>query len=80
MAAGLPVVAPAVDRIPQLVADKHEGLLYDPASPGALANTLEALTEPERRRALGLAARERAVREYSWTAHCAGLDRAMRSL
>ena len=37
MAAGLPVVAPAVDRIPSLVAHGREGLLYDPAQPGALA-------------------------------------------
>ena len=34
MAAGLPVVAPAVDRIPSLVAHEREGLLYNPAAPG----------------------------------------------
>ena len=40
MAAGLPVVAPAVDRIPSLVADGREGALYDPTQarrPGARA-------------------------------------------
>jgi len=37
MAAGLPVVAPAVDRIPSLVADAREGILYDPADPAAPA-------------------------------------------
>ena len=37
MAAGLPVVAPAIDRIPSLVGHDREGLLYDPAQPGALA-------------------------------------------
>jgi len=79
MAAGLPVVAPAVDRIPQLVGNNQEGLLYDPASHDALAGVLEALSDSERRRTLGLAARERAVREYSWTAHCEALDRAMKN-
>jgi glycosyltransferase involved in cell wall biosynthesis len=80
MAAGLPVVAPAVDRIPQLVADRLEGLLYDPSRPGALAAALEALSDPEGRRPLGVAARDRAVREYSWAAHCAALDQAMGSM
>jgi glycosyltransferase involved in cell wall biosynthesis len=89
MAAGLPVVAPAADRIPSLVADRKEGLLYDPgalaskpgalASPaGALASTLEQLTDAPLRARLGAAARDRAVREYSWSAHCRALDAAMR--
>jgi glycosyltransferase involved in cell wall biosynthesis len=77
MAAGLPVVAPSVDRIPALVQHEREGLLYDPASPGALAATLERLTDPALRRSLGQAARERAVREYSWKAHCAALVAAI---
>ncbi len=70
MAAGLPVVAPAVDRIPQLVGHEREGLLYDPRVAGSLAHALERLSDPATRRQLGAAARERAVREYSWSAHC----------
>jgi glycosyltransferase involved in cell wall biosynthesis len=77
MAAGLPVVAPSVDRIPALVQHEREGLLYDPAKPGALAATLECLTDPALRRSLGGAARARAVREYSWKAHCAALVAAI---
>jgi glycosyltransferase involved in cell wall biosynthesis len=80
MAAGLPVVAPAVDRIPSLVADGREGLLYDPANPGALAKALETLSDPTLRRPLGRAARERAVQEYSWKAHCVALDNAIKRL
>jgi glycosyltransferase involved in cell wall biosynthesis len=80
MAAGLPVVAPAVDRIPTLVASGREGLLYDPTQPGTLAKALESLTDPSLRRTLGRAARERAVREYSWKAHCVALDSAIKSL
>ena len=77
MAAGLPVVAPAVDRLPSLVAHEREGLLYDPAMRGALADTLVALADPAVRRRLGSAARERAVREYSWAAHCRALEAAI---
>jgi starch synthase len=80
MATGLPVVAPAVDRIPSLVEHGREGLLYDPAVSGALASSIERLTDPEIRRRLGSAARERAVREYSWRAHCEALDSAIRTL
>jgi glycosyltransferase involved in cell wall biosynthesis len=78
MAAGLPVVAPAVDRIPSLVAHGREGLLYDPGVRDGLADALLTLTDPALRRRLGAAARERAVRDYSWTAHCAALDAAIR--
>ena len=80
MAAGLPVVAPAVDRIPTLVAHEREGLLYDPAQRGSLAAALERLMDPALRRQLGAAGRERAVREYSWKAHCAAIVRAIETL
>jgi len=80
MAAGLPVVAPSVDRLPALVEHGREGLLYDPAAAGALASVLERLTDPPLRRSLGCAARERAVREYSWKAHCHALDAVMKAL
>jgi glycosyltransferase involved in cell wall biosynthesis len=80
MASGLPVVAPAIDRIPSLVANGREGLLYDTATSGALATVLERLTDPALRRTLGVAARERAVREYSWRAHCAALMAAVDAL
>lgn len=77
MAAGLPVVAPIASRIPGLVEHRLEGLLYDPAFPHALAAALEALTDANLRTQLGQAARARAVRDYSWSAHCAALDGAI---
>jgi glycosyltransferase involved in cell wall biosynthesis len=78
MAAGLPVVAPGVARIPRLVGDRREGLLYDPADGNALAAALEKLAADAQLRArLGAAARERALREYSWEAHCRALDERM---
>jgi len=77
MAAGLPVVAPAVDRIPRLVAHEREGLLYDPGRPDALADALLRLTDPALRASLGAAARDRAVRSYGWDAHCRALAAAI---
>jgi glycosyltransferase involved in cell wall biosynthesis len=77
MAAGLPVVAPAVDRIPSLVADGREGVLYDQAHAEGLADALMKLTDVGLRATLGAAARERALRDYSWAAHCRALESAI---
>jgi len=77
MAAGLPVVAPAVDRIPNLVADGREGVLYDQRNPEALPAALERISDPRLRASLGATARERAVRDYSWSAHCCALEAAI---
>jgi glycosyltransferase involved in cell wall biosynthesis len=77
MASGLPVVAPAIDRIPRLVSHEREGILYDAAAPGALADSLERLGEPSVRRRMSAAARERAVRDYSWSVHCQALVAAI---
>lgn len=80
MSTGLPVVAPALDRIPSLVGHDREGLLYDSAIPSGLPHALDALTNRTLRERLGRGARARAVREYSWAAHCRALDEAMRKL
>jgi glycosyltransferase involved in cell wall biosynthesis len=87
MASGLPVVAPALDRIPLLVEDGREGLLYDPrrspsgeggqAHAESLADALVKLKDVGVRARLGAAARERAVRDYSWAAHCRALETAI---
>ena len=77
MASGLPVVAPAIDRISTLVGHNGEGLLYDTAMRSGLTHAFDALTDVHLRRRLGRAARERAVRDYSWTAHCRTLEQAM---
>ena len=80
MASGLPVVAPALPRLQALVGHDVEGVLYEPATPAALADALASLRDPERRHRLGVAARARAEREFSWQAHCAKLDVAFRRL
>ena len=64
MAAGLPVVASDVGGVPELVGDA--GVLVPPHDEEALANAIAGLlADPERRRALGAAARERVQREFS---------------
>ena len=68
------VVAPAVDRIPSLVADGREGAPLRPDAARRPGRALETLADPAVRRPLGRAARERAVRDYSWKAHCEALD------
>ncbi len=79
MAAGLPVVAPSVDRIPSLVADGQEGVLYSGHNHAeALADALVKLNDMSLRKKLAAAARERAVRDYSWAAHCEALEVAIR--
>jgi glycosyltransferase involved in cell wall biosynthesis len=77
MAAGLPVVAPAVDRIPTLVGHEVEGLLYQPAEHGSLAAALARLADAPLRSRLGHAARARAGADFRWAAHGRTLDAAM---
>jgi glycosyltransferase involved in cell wall biosynthesis len=67
MAHGRPVVATAVGGLRDLVVDGETGLLVPSRDPGALRAALERLLDdPELRRQLGAAARERARSELSW--------------
>jgi len=81
MAAGLPIVAPAVDRIPSLVENGKEAVLYGLGDgvrhADALADALLTLADPRLRETMGAAARDRAVRDYSWAAHCRALECAI---
>lgn len=80
MAAGLPVVAPAIERLKPIVRDGREGLLYDPADESGLARALEAMTDRDLRASMGRAARERVVEHFSWSAHCARLEERLAAL
>jgi len=80
MATGLPVVAPALPRLERLVRHGEEGLLYDPEDPRGLDRAIAELADPALRARLGAAARARAVRDFSWEAHCAALDQRLRDL
>lgn len=80
MAAGLPVVAPALPRLGRLIESGREGLLYDAADPRALDQALVALGDSTRRLEMGRAARTRVVNDFSWKAHCATLDARLSQL
>jgi glycosyltransferase involved in cell wall biosynthesis len=79
MASGLPVVAPRITRLDRIVRDGHEGILYDPPTPDALANALERLADSKVRADFGAAARERVVRSFSWERHCRTLEQAIQA-
>jgi glycosyltransferase involved in cell wall biosynthesis len=65
MAAGLPVIATAVDGIPEAVIDGENGLLVGRADARSLADALlRLLREPETRRAFGDAGRRCAEWEF----------------
>ncbi len=80
MSSGLPVVAPRLRRIAQLVGDDEQGVLYDPSDPRTLDAALVRLTDATLRARLGGAARQRAVAQYSWSAHCEQIDMRLQTL
>ena len=63
--AGLPVVATSVGDIPNVVTS-DTGVVVPPHQPAKLAAAIEDLLKhPEKRKAMGKAAQERAWNEYS---------------
>ncbi len=66
MGCGLPLVATRVGGNPEVVGERDAGCLFQPGDVAGLAKTLHYLaTNPEIRRRLRLAARDRAVRQFS---------------
>ena len=67
MAHGRPVVATRVGGLLDLVVDGETGITVPPRDPAALRSALERLlSDPELRRRLGAAGRERARTRFSW--------------
>ena len=67
MAAGLPVVASRLGQLVDLAEEGRCALLCSPDDPGAFAEALSALRQdPELRRRLSRAAREKVSRESTW--------------
>jgi glycosyltransferase involved in cell wall biosynthesis len=66
MALGLPVVASAVDGVPEVIDNGKTGVLVPPASPAALAKALKDLADhPERRASLGAAAHAAVMEKFT---------------
>lgn len=65
MAAGRPVVAPAISGIPEVVADRESGVLVDATQPVRIAEAVKRLTEePTLRERMGRAGRDRVKSDF----------------
>jgi glycosyltransferase involved in cell wall biosynthesis len=74
-ARGVPVVASDLGGTPELVRHGSDGFLVPPDDPASLAAALRALVDdPARARAMGKAARERALTDFAPDVHLARLD------
>jgi glycogen(starch) synthase len=70
--AGRPVVASAVDGLPEVVAHERTGLLVPPGDAAALAAAIASLLDnPDRAGAMGEAGRHRAENHFSWDRYVA---------
>jgi glycosyltransferase involved in cell wall biosynthesis len=66
LAAGLPIVATAVDGTPEVVVDGETGLLVSPGDPAAIAEAISRLVrQPELRRKLASAGRDRVLKHFT---------------
>lgn len=65
LAAGIPLVATAVDGTPEVVIDGETGHLVPPGDPAAMAEAIGRLArQPELRRKFGLAGRDRVLKRF----------------
>ena len=64
-ASGVPVVGFRVGGMPEMVADAKTGLLVEPFDTAAMAKAVvRLLTDPDERRRMGQAARQRILRDF----------------
>jgi len=76
MAAGLPVVATAVGDVPAMVSADNRPLIVEPGDEAAFAAALDSLADqPNLRRAIGAANREKAASDYDEKAMIAAYAR-----
>jgi glycosyltransferase involved in cell wall biosynthesis len=77
MATGLPVVTPAIPPLDTTIREGVEGALYPEGNIPALASAIKRVLVSPQRTQLGLQARERVVRDFSWERHCQELERIL---
>eukprot|EP00960_Hanusia_phi_P052587 761544-Hanusia_phi.AAC.2 len=81
MAFERPVVCSAIDAIPEAVDDGVEGILVPPADAASLSDAIFKLyQDPELRRKLGKAGRQRVLRQFSYDAMIARYGEVMDEL
>lgn len=70
MAMGRGIVASNLDQIGEVLSHEKTAILVEPGNPGELAQGITMLIENESlRKKLGIAAREEAVKKYTWQLH-----------
>jgi glycosyltransferase involved in cell wall biosynthesis len=75
-ASGVPVVVSNAGGLPETVDAGRSGLVFDNGKAAALGEAvLSIIGNADRRRAMGVAAREWAARMFSWDAIAADLER-----
>ena len=75
MACARPVVATAVDGVPEVLENGRTGFLVPPGRPEKLAEAMEAvLADPERATAMGLAGRDKVAQYFSMDAMKRGYE------
>lgn len=67
MRAGVPVIASKVGGIPEIIRDRHNGVLFSPDDPGALAETiLSVLSSPSVMRGLAVNGKKSVKDYFNW--------------
>jgi glycosyltransferase involved in cell wall biosynthesis len=78
MASGVPVVAPSIAGIPELVEDGRSGFIVPPADPGSLADGIDRLLrDPELRSRFATEGRAKVEREFTLDGECEGVARIL---
>ena len=78
MAAGLPVVSADIAPLNTIIREGNEGLLFREGDSTDLAAVIaRLLDDPQAAQAMGQRARERVVTYYSWSEHCATLEKIL---
>jgi glycosyltransferase involved in cell wall biosynthesis len=81
LAMGKPLVATAVDGVPEIVKDGERGLLVQPDDPGALARAIvEMLNDPSRAQTIGQAGQEWVLSRFSVETMIGRIDRLYQEL
>lgn len=81
MAAALPVVTADIPPLNQVIREGREGALFREGDTVSLADAITRVLDlPDQGRGLGLQARARVAAKFSWTRHCAELERIAEEL